>query len=52
MANHTMYVHLVFIPDQTLVSDGLQQLNRIAIDIENQVLYWTQGTAQKVTNIT
>ena len=33
---------------QILVSDNLQQLGRIAIDIPNQVLYWTQPSGQKV----
>ena len=33
---------------QILVRNDLQQLGRIAIDIPNQVLYWTQPSGQKV----
>ena len=35
---------------QIILKDDLQQVGRIAIDIENQVLYWTQPSGQKVSN--
>ncbi len=33
---------------QILTKNDLQSLGKITIDVENQVLYWTQPTARKV----
>ena len=36
---------------QVLAKDSLNQIVKIACDVDNKVIYWTEGYLQKVSNL-